>query len=72
MYLKYFHIPPVLVRDIGFSILIGILPTDSLNPIPAAGSLFAAYSSSFVNMPTVVGVISLQYSKILNSFVFLN
>jgi hypothetical protein len=69
MYLKYFHISPVLVRDIGFSILSGTLPTDSSSPIPAAGSLFAADSSSFVHMPTVVGVISVQYSKISNSFV---
>jgi hypothetical protein len=42
MYLKYFHISPVLVRDIGLSILSGILPTDSLSPIPAAGNLVAA------------------------------
>ena len=62
----------MLVRDIGFSILGGILPTDSLSPIPGAGSLFAADSSSFVNMPTVVGVISVQYSNILNSFVLPN
>jgi hypothetical protein len=53
MYLKYFHTYPVLVRDIGFSILSGILPTDRVSPIPAAGSSFAA-DSSFVNMPTVL------------------
>lgn len=72
MYLEHFHTSPVLVRDFGFLILSGILPTDSLRPIPAAGSLFVADSSSFVNMATVVSVISVQYSKILKSFVFPN
>jgi len=71
MYPKYFHTYPVLVRDIGFSSLSDMLPTDSVSSIQAAGSLFAA-DSSYVNMPTVVGVTSVQDSKILNPFVFPN
>jgi hypothetical protein len=53
------------VRDIGFSILSGILPTDSASPIPAAGSLFEADSTSFVNLARVVGVISVHTARIL-------
>ena len=55
------------MRDIRFSILSGILhvPTDSVSPIPAAGSLFVADSTSFVNLARVVGVISLHTARIL-------